>query len=605
MKDETNKQDDGSINPPTTDDLIEMARNGDELAQNELSKQGISRAETDKQQGEDSNQSALARIPKDNDGNPIYEQTDADTAWDAIMEQTEGDEEMAQSVVGSMVADKEKALHDVEKEKIAQSGSVADKIAAAKEHKKAVENAKAELEHWKEIASARERRKQEEQPKDDNLPNKQVEATAQDEIPTPQGEQQVEVTNDSVGEQAKGKNNASASEEEIQPIGRGIFGNIYDQFKGKLKEALAFLMKNKSGDLLGVFHRDGFGDVDLVWGNNEESNGLDHIIEKHVKAHNDFTSVEDAVVKIDDIIKNGSINEKKSKWDKVVFEKDGYSVIVSKNLRDKKGNIINENKNWVVTAFDNTKSQGNKKRSSSSGVTSVTPNTNKGGRAVTPDDKTSTSEDTPKSTELQGNGKESSQKGFAPDEKVIEENVQRSERALGIPSSVKREKTEVRVSDNGKVMVVKTDYSLNGSKASVITLLAENDGQLDWATQSFADGKPTSELKYDYTLSHDDMTEMFDANGAIRQDVNPLKQIARNAGIDIDALLSGEEHGTKALGNTNALPTDARENVKPTETKPKETKQKNSGQLGLVSDERMEELKRRLRSKLNGQLNVV
>ena len=162
-----------------------------------------------------------------------------------------------------------------------------------------------------------------------------------------------------------------------------------------------------------------------------------------------------------------------------------------------------------------------------------------------PKDGVSVGEDTANSTELQGNGKESSHKGFVPDEKVIEENVQRSERALGIPSSVKREKTEVKVSDNGKVMVIKTDYSANGSKASVITLLAENDGQLDWAAQSFVDGKPTSELKYDYTLSHDDMMEMFDDNGAIRQDINPLKQIARNAGIDIDALLNRKEHGTE------------------------------------------------------------
>lgn len=162
-----------------------------------------------------------------------------------------------------------------------------------------------------------------------------------------------------------------------------------------------------------------------------------------------------------------------------------------------------------------------------------------------PKDGVSVGEDTANSTELQGNGKESSHKGFTPDEKVIEENVQRSERALGIPSSVKREKTEVKVSDNGKVMVIKTDYSANGSKASVITLLAENDGQLDWAAQSFVDGKPTSELKYDYTLSHDDMMEMFDDNGAIRQDINPLKQIARNAGIDIDALLNRKEHGTE------------------------------------------------------------
>ena len=184
-----------------------------------------------------------------------------------------------------------------------------------------------------------------------------------------------------------------------------------------------------------------------------------------------------------------------------------------------------------------------------------------------PKDGVSVGEDTANSTELQGNGKESSHKGFAPDEKVIEENVQRSERALGIPSSVKREKTEVKVSDNGKVMVIKTDYSANGSKASVITLLAENDGQLDWAAQSFVDGKPTSELKYDYTLSHDDMMEMFDDNGAIRQDINPLKQIARNAGIDIDALLNRKEHGTEVSIEANREKTSEDKGDTPLSTK--------------------------------------
>ena len=121
-------------------------------------------------------------------------------------------------------------------------------------------------------------------------------------------------------------------------------------------------MKHKSGDLLGVFHREGFGDVDLVWGSNERSEGLDHIIEKHIKVHNDFNSVEDAMTTIDDVIRNGSLNEAKSKWDKVVFEKDGYSVVVRRNLRDNQGNIIDENKNWVVTAFDGSKRQGSKKK---------------------------------------------------------------------------------------------------------------------------------------------------------------------------------------------------------------------------------------------------
>lgn len=53
---------------------------------------------------------AMQRIPKDEQGNPLYEQADSDTAWDAIVEQTEGDEDMAQTVADGMVADKEEAI---------------------------------------------------------------------------------------------------------------------------------------------------------------------------------------------------------------------------------------------------------------------------------------------------------------------------------------------------------------------------------------------------------------------------------------------------------------------------------------------------------------
>lgn len=60
---------------------------------------------------------AMQRIPKDEQGNPLYEQADSDTAWDAIVEQTEGDEDMAQTVADGMVADKEEALKKLEKAK--------------------------------------------------------------------------------------------------------------------------------------------------------------------------------------------------------------------------------------------------------------------------------------------------------------------------------------------------------------------------------------------------------------------------------------------------------------------------------------------------------
>ena len=111
-------------------------------------------------QSEQPVQSAIERIPKDEKGQPIYEQADPDTAWDAIVEQAEGDESMAQSVADSMLADKEAELKKVEKAKPKGGTTVAEKIAAERERKNAVEQAKATLAHWQKIAQTAERRRQ-------------------------------------------------------------------------------------------------------------------------------------------------------------------------------------------------------------------------------------------------------------------------------------------------------------------------------------------------------------------------------------------------------------------------------------------------------------
>jgi len=102
---------------------------------------------------------AMQRIPKDMQGNPLYEQTDSDTAWDAIVEQTEGDEAMAQTVADGMVADKEAALKKLEKAKSKGGATVAEKIAAEKERKAAIDAAQQELNIWKKIAGTANRRR--------------------------------------------------------------------------------------------------------------------------------------------------------------------------------------------------------------------------------------------------------------------------------------------------------------------------------------------------------------------------------------------------------------------------------------------------------------
>ncbi len=136
-------------------------------------------ASTETLQAGTTGQSALERIPKDEQGKPIYEQADPETAWDAIVEQTGGDEGITGEVIADLVEEQDKALKDAEKElKKVQEGkpqqkkgdaplTMDERIAAKKAAKEQlsqaqanVEEAKKQLAIWKDIANTPARRKQ-------------------------------------------------------------------------------------------------------------------------------------------------------------------------------------------------------------------------------------------------------------------------------------------------------------------------------------------------------------------------------------------------------------------------------------------------------------
>ena len=142
---------------------------------------------------------------------------------------------------------------------------------------------------------------------------------------------------------------AESITDEIKPIGKGAFGDIYDAFKGKVKEAFDFLLKHKEGDLLGVFHREDIGDIDLVWGN--EDMGLAHILDKHVGNGKDFATQEEMFSAIEKNINKGDfIQDNKNRY---VLSLDGYRVGIRKDFNGEK-------KNWVVTAVDYNRSKKEK-----------------------------------------------------------------------------------------------------------------------------------------------------------------------------------------------------------------------------------------------------
>ena len=172
-----------------------------------------------------------------------------------------------------------------------------------------------------------------------------------------------------------GMSSAKFSLKDIKPVGKNQFGYVYDQFKGKPKEAFDFLLENKDGYLKGVFHRDEIGDIDLAYGsapNPYKGKGLAHIIRKHVETLHDFSSVDDAINTITDVISNGivKVGSIPNTYD---IENGDYRVVVA---ADKNGN-------WVLTAFDYVNPTKKKKKGtatalppsqSSDGAGAVAPN---------------------------------------------------------------------------------------------------------------------------------------------------------------------------------------------------------------------------------------
>ena len=165
--------------------------------------------------------------------------------------------------------------------------------------------------------------------------------------------------------------------QEPKPIGHGFFGNVYNQFKGKVMQAVKFLTKHGSGDLLGVFHRNDVGDIDMVWG--DEGGGLCHILNKHIN-DKDFPTIKELVSRIEDIVNNGAVDF--SNGDKIVLKKDGYVVTIRRNIRDKGIKIAD--KNWVLTAYNKDAPANTKAPADGTyGSTAVAPGTSSDAKVAT------------------------------------------------------------------------------------------------------------------------------------------------------------------------------------------------------------------------------
>lgn len=119
---------------------------------------------------------------------------------------------------------------------------------------------------------------------------------------------------------------------EPAPVGVGFFGNIYNQFKGKVKDAIDFLLRNKEGEAAGALHHKDIGDISVVYGN--DSYGLAHIAKKHPEVLSDLQGTIDGMV-----VTSQSDN-------RIVLESSTHRAVISKMLGNE------PTSNWLLTAYE-------------------------------------------------------------------------------------------------------------------------------------------------------------------------------------------------------------------------------------------------------------
>lgn len=127
-------------------------------------------------------------------------------------------------------------------------------------------------------------------------------------------------------------------DEDIRPVGKGILGNIYDQFKGRAKAAIDFLARHKEGVAKGALHHRDIGDIDIAWGNSNM--GLEHIFRKHPGVLDGLQE------KIDGMgITSSSDN-------RIVLESGTHKAVVSKMFGQE------NTPQWLLTAYEKKEAPG-------------------------------------------------------------------------------------------------------------------------------------------------------------------------------------------------------------------------------------------------------
>lgn len=335
---------------------------------------------------------------------------------------------------------------------------------------------------------------------------------------------------------------------EPQPIGKGDFGDIYDQFRGKPKEAIDFLTKKKGGEALGALSHKDIGEIDLVWGEEGTGHSDGYGLAKLVKYHPEVLDNLQEILDEMQVVKRTE--------NRINLESDKYKAAVRLTWNE-------QSKTWLLTLFE-------KKNSALDNTTDTAKTSDRGRRndTATPQSTVSEGKDTKKTVDNQINlGKTSSVDEISSEEAKVDVN----------PSDGQKEA--------GSLLDVKEIKDLKGAKRSVIRAIE------DYAVIAYRhayDRIPS----YQFGASGDSVERM-----TLEKFVNAFKEIAGVEAKGTEAYMGAVyDHISNKLsgkGNTIAL----RSQQEPTE-KPEETVAKKEHKR-IVSDEQMEELRKKLLAKFN------
>ena len=203
-------------------------------------------------------------VPLDENGDPDYDRAEPDTAWDALLRQTDGDEDIARSVIEQTVSEKEAYLKKLQKQKPKAGLSIKEKIQAEKDKKTALGAIQRSIDHWKAMGETTLRRQQAAEAEQQRIEAERLQEEARIEAERIAEEQRIE---------AERKEREKAEREEVAALKKidRSYADVHAEVK-EYPEAVGRLHQQLPEDILEAAALV-LSTNKLLWGDNAGSKG--------------------------------------------------------------------------------------------------------------------------------------------------------------------------------------------------------------------------------------------------------------------------------------------------------------------------------------------